>query len=430
MNRELCFSGVCGLVLAASIALAADEFEQPPISYSQSTPSNAVARLQVEIERGQRTLDFDPKFGWLPSLLDALSISRDSQLLVFSKTSLQLDRIAPRTPRALYFNDDAYVGYCRAGQMLEISVADPKLGAVFYSLDQRQAPAPKIVRQTETCLQCHGTAQTNHVPGHIVRSVFADARGFPLLAEGTHRVDHRTPIENRWGGWYVTGNSGAASHLGNLVVRDPKRPRPWNDSGDQNLADLSDRISTADYLTSHSDLVALLVFEHQTHLQNLLTQANFAAQQALQYEAEFNRALGEPASNRLGSTQRRIESAGEKLVEGLLMVDEAPLAAPFVGNSGFAERFSQLGPADRQGRSLRDLDLSSRLFKRPCSYLIYSPAFDELPAEMKHFVVGRLREVLAGRGGEKYRHLTQSDRQAILEILTDTKPDLWAMPAK
>ena len=44
--------------------------------------------------------------------------------------------VSGRTPRALYFNDDVFVGYCQDGEVLEISVADPQLGAVFYTLGQ------------------------------------------------------------------------------------------------------------------------------------------------------------------------------------------------------------------------------------------------------------------------------------------------------
>jgi len=405
----------------AAPARAGDEFEQPPISYSTATPNNAISKLQHALENESANLTYDARFGWLPSLLDALDVSTDTQLLVFSKTSLQQHRIAPKTPRALYFNDEVYVGYCHAGQVIELSAVDPQLGTVFYTLDQEQVAAPKLVRQTEQCLQCHGTAQTSNLPGHIVRSLFVDRVGFPLLAEGSHRVEHRTPIENRWGGWFVTGTPGAMSHRGNVFVSDPKAPRPWSEAS-RTLTNGRDLLSPDNYPTPHSDLVALMVFEHQTFVQNALTQANFETRRAVYYETEFNRALGEPESNRLDSTTRRIEAAGEKLVQALCLADEAPLEGPFVGTSGFAERFATLGPHDKQGRSLREFDLRTRLFKYPLSYLIYSRSFDELPPRMKEFVAQRLREVLEGEGGAKYAHLSAADRQAILEILADTKP--------
>lgn len=433
MIRGCLAAWLLGATIAA-LASAADEFELPPIEYSQGAPANRVSKFQADLAQDNAALPRDPKFGYLPSLLKGLDIDVDSQMLVFSKTSMQRDRISPRSPRAIYFNDDAYVGYCRNGEVIEIAAADPQLGAVFYTLkqsdDQQSGESqPELARQTHSCLQCHGATQTDNLPGFLVRSLFVAPSGLPILSEGSHRVDHSTPIEQRWGGWYVSGTHGEQSHLGNFLVRDRDAPRPWRNADGLNVADLTDRFATNHYPTPHSDIVALLAFEHQTFVHNLLTKANFTARQALYYHAGLNRALGKPADERLDSTTRRIESAGEKLVQGLLMCNEAPLHGPVVGTSGLAERFSQLGPRDHQGRSLRDLDLKTRLLKYPCSYLVYSPAFDGLPPIMKEFVARRLHEVLAGQGGADYAHLSANDREAIAEILRDTKPDLWnALP--
>ena len=169
-----------------------------------------------------------------------------------------------------------------------------------------------------------------------------------------------------------------------------------------------------------------MVLSHQTYVHNLITKANFTARQALRYQVEFNRALGNPPDEKLESVTRRIESAGDKLVAGLLFVDEAPIEKPIEGSSGFADKFVQAGPRDKKGRSLRDFDLASRLFKYPCSYLIYSRAFDELPPPMKSYVAARLKDILEGGGGDSFSHLYADDRHSILEILRDTKPDLWA----
>ena len=412
-------------VLSASLALAVDEFELPPLEYSASTPDNRVSQLQAELARQPAALPREPQFGYLSALLSSLDVDPASQMLVFSKTSMQRDRISPRTPRAIYFNDDVYIGYCQAGDVIEIAAADPKLGAVFYTLDQTEETAPTLTRQTHSCLQCHGATQTDGIPGFLVRSLFVSPSGLPILSEGSHRVDHTTPLADRWGGWYVSGTHGAQRHLGNLVVRDRQAPKPWTNDDGQNVADLGKRFAAKRYLTPHSDIVALMLFEHQTLVHNLLIKANFAAQQALHYEAGLNKALVEPAGNRLESTTRRIENAGEKLVQGLLLVDEAPLTAPIAGTSEFAARFVEPGPRDRAGRSLRDLDLNARLFKYPCSYLIYSPAFDALPSVMKQYVARRLQQVLAGQGGAPYAHLSAADRTAIAEIIRETKPDLW-----
>src|SRR5579883_1425199 len=142
MNRFLgCrgSGGIAGLLLSLALAAPArgsDDFEREPIRYSQARPENIVSRLQARIDAGQSRPAFAKRMGYLDWLLTELQIPRSSQVLVFSKTSLQRNRISPRTPRAIYFNDDVHVGYCQNGPVMEVSVADPQLGAVFYTLEQ------------------------------------------------------------------------------------------------------------------------------------------------------------------------------------------------------------------------------------------------------------------------------------------------------
>jgi hypothetical protein len=422
------------LPLALAVVLAirqaptlADDFERPPISYSQTTPDNPVSRLQAQWDAGQGVPVHEARFGYLRGVLDALRVPASSQGLVFSKTSLQRHRITPQTPRALYFNDDTYVGYCQAGEVLEVSVADPQLGTVFYTLDQRAEEPPRFVRQTDNCLICHASSQTRDTPGHLVRSVFVDAQGFPLLASGTYRTDHTSPFQQRWGGWYVTGTHGDQRHLGNLVVRERSVREPVDNAQGQNVTDLSDRLAIDRYLTPHSDLVALMVLEHQTMAHNAIARAGFLTRQALHYQRELNRELNEPADRRWESVAGRIQAAGDPLVECLLFSDEAALTAPVAGTSGYTTEFSRDAPRDGQGRSLKDFDLQTRLFRYPCSYLIYSDSFRALPPEVKDYTLGRMHDVLTGaHTSPKFAHLSSADRQAILEILRATLPDLPA----
>lgn len=425
---ELAIAGAA-LSLRPSVSQAMDEIERPPIQYSQSTPDNCVSRLAKQVADGKIHLDYDDRVGYLSALLAALDVPVESQMLVFSKTSLQRHRIAPRSPRAIYFNDQVYVGYCRSGDVLEISAVDPQLGTVFYTLDQTSPSEVHLQRQTENCLVCHSSSRTGSVPGHLARSLYVDASGQPILSAGSHSVDYTTPFEHRWGGWYVTGTHGEQKHLGNLVVRDTKVVEPVDNAQGQNVTHLEDRFSLEPYLTPHSDIVALMVLEHQAFVHNQLTKANYTARQALLYEQEMNRALGEPEGHRLESTTRRIQSAGDDLVEAMLSVGEAKLTAPIAGTSGYAEKFSALGPRDLRGRSLHELDLQQRLFRYPCSYLIYSPAFDGLPGEMRDYVWKRLWEALSQSNAEKqFAHLAPADRRAIVEIIRETKedlPDYW-----
>src|SRR5262249_16383468 len=170
-------------------AFAAD-LEQAPIFYTKAPANNPISSLQQRLDSGKASLGFDDTFGYLPALLADLKVPRSSHMLVFSNTSMQRHRISPRTPRALYFNDEVYIGYCQQGAVVEISAVDPQLGAVFYTLEQKKAPKPRIQRQDYSCLVCHGSSQNQGFPGHLVRSVYADGQGFPILSSGTFRIDH------------------------------------------------------------------------------------------------------------------------------------------------------------------------------------------------------------------------------------------------
>ena len=397
---------------------AADDFEREPISYSATVPQNVVSRLKTEFDLKRAHFDFDPRWGYLRSLLRALHVPESSQMLVFSKTSFQRQRITPKTPRALYFNDDVYVGYCADGDVVEISAVDPQLGAVFYTLDQEEFERPRIVRQADSCLLCHANSQTSGVPGFVLRSVFVDSSGYPLLGSSTFETDHTSLLKNRWGGWYVTGTLGKQKHLGNLVNAVNRTPEEADNSAGLNVTSLVGRFNPSKYLTDSSDVVALMVMEHQTRAHNLITAANFVTRQVLASSKGARIATGDSG---------RVQAAGEQLVKYLLFSGEANLAEPVCGTTTFSGEFAARGPRDKRGRSLRDFDLKRRLFKYPCSYLVYSAAFDALPAEVKGYVGRRMGAVLSGSDqSREFAHLSPADRRAILEILKETKPDLAA----
>ena len=414
---------------AFAATAAAQDFEKPPISYSTAAPDNPVSQLIERVQSGEVTLPYDEQFGYLKPLLRELQIPESSQMLVFSKTSMQRNKISPRTPRAIYFSDEVYVGYCHDGEVLEISVADPALGTVFYTVRQQDPAKAKIVRETDSCLICHGSSHSQGVPGHLVRSVYSDASGFPILSSGSHRIDQTSPIEQRWGGWYVTGTHGKQMHLGNFIFKTTPRPEQTDVSAGMNLAELDARVDRSKYLTPHSDLVALMVLEHQAQGHTLIARANFLTRVALDHEKNLNQELGEAPDHRWDSTTSRIKDAGDPLVKYLLMSGEAKLTARMRGTSDFAVEFAARGPRDAVGRSLRDLDLERRLFKYPCSYLVYSPSFDALPAAASEYVYQRMWDILSGKDtSEDFAHLTSEDRTAIREILRSTKsnlPEYW-----
>ena len=410
-------------------AAAQVDFDREPIRYTESEVNDPIAQLQQQINSGDVKLEFEEGRGYLQSVLDALKVSAKSQTLVFSKTSFQQRLITPRAPRALYFSDDVYVGFVQRGDVLEFSAVDPQQGAIFYTLKQQDVEKPTFIRDRGNCLTCHASSRTQNVPGHLVRSVYPSQSGLPHFGAGTFRTNHASPMNERWGGWYVTGTHGKQRHMGNVVATDRDRPDKLDVEAGANVCDLSELLSTRAYLSEHSDIVALMVLEHQTDMHNLITNANYAARTALYQSDSMNKILERPEGFISESTQRRIENAAEKLVRYMLFVDEVELTDPIEGTSGYASEFAALGPQDQQGRSLRDFDLQTRIFKYPCSYLIYSDAFDALPEETKTYVYRRLWEVLTGKEtDEVFSRLTADDRKAILEILKDTKqdlPDYW-----
>jgi len=419
-------------VVFAADARAQESYLGPPIHYNTAPTTDPIALLQQRLDAGEATLKWDEKHGYLPAILDALGIPHSSQVLVFSKTSLQRSKISPSTPRAIYFDDDNYIGWCLNGDVVEISTVDPTQGAIFYTLAQKQTPAdrvPRIVRDRGQCLSCHDSARTAYVPGHLVRSVYVDERGLPVPGTSTYTINHTSPIAQRFGGWYVTGTHGEMRHLGNVIVTDRYDPEKIDDERGANYQDLSSRFDTSAYLTPHSDMVALMVLDHQARMHNLIARANYETRIALHQQAEMNRALKEPTERMRESTQRRIESVAEPLLKYMLFVDEAALTDPVKGTSTFARDFAARGLRDAKGRSLRDFDLHRWLFQYPCSYLIYCEAWDNLPDPMLTYLYQRLWTILHGQDTSGvYDMLSTADRQAILTILRETKkglPDDW-----
>jgi hypothetical protein len=278
-------------------------------------------------------------------------------------------------------------------------------------------------------LTCHGASHTGGLPGHFVRSVYPDRSGRPLLSAGSFRTDYTSPFRERWGGWYVSGQHGSQRHMGNVTVQDRTKPEVLDVEAGANVEDLCqlDLLDVKPYLTPHSDLVALLVLEHQTAMHNALAAANYSGRITLRDAGIMNEALQRPEDYESESTQRRFESAASKVVDVLLFCGEHLLTDPVRGTSEFAARFQQRGPRDAQGRSLRELDLQQRLLRYPCSWLIYSEAFDALPGPVHDRVLRQLWQVLQGEDtSERYQHLARADRQAILEILRESKKQLPA----
>jgi hypothetical protein len=391
--------------------------DHPAIRYFKAPVDDPVARLAKRIDKGEVTLDYVPgPLGYLPGLLKNLDIDTNSQLLVFSKTSFQAPLISPHAPRALFFNDTVFVGSVQNSDILELAALDPKQGVVFYTMSRAKDEKPTFHRN-DVCLQCHDGAATQEVPGIEVGSSYVGADGTPMFGAGFTAIDDRIPLDQRWGGWYVTGKTGSQAHLGNAIAHDRAHPKDLDMTNSLNVTSLNGRFNPSGYLTQTSDIVALMVLEHQTRMTNLMTRLGWDMRMA-QFDGKID------------SDTAQIDARIDDLVAYMLFADETPLREPVTGVSGFTQTFQQRGPRDKQGRSLRDFDLRTRMFKYPLSYMIYSEAFDSMPAGVRDRVYRRLYDVLTGKDtSERYARVSATDRRAVLEILRDTKkglPGYWS----
>jgi len=391
--------------------------DHPAIQYAERAPSDPVAQLDKQLERGETKLEYAPNgWGYLPALLKQLGINADSQALVFSRTSIQFPHISPRTPRAIYFNDDVAVGYVQNGEELELSALDPRQGVVLYTLETAKSDRPGFARRDD-CLRCHLGPITLGVPGIFISSVHPRSEELRDVHGSAFVTDHRSTFAERWGGWYVTGTHGSAHHLGNNeALIDPLNPGGPAGDVTQNVTSLAKMFDTSKYLAPTSDIVALMTLEHQTRMTNLITRIGWDARIALH-------------DTTTGAAGKQLEPEIEEMVAYMLFADEAPLGAPVAGVSSFTKTFPQRGPRDRAGRSLRDFDLRTRLFRYPLSYMIYSAAFDGLPDLVRERTHRRLYDILTGKDpSKKFAHLSTEDRRAILEIVGETKrglPSYW-----
>jgi hypothetical protein len=382
MMRLLSTGLLLPLLCRAQIYLDTLPATHPSIGYFDSNVNDPAAKLASGNIRIESHSDGT---GYLAALLEYFGINADSQGLVFSKSSAQAPKISPRNPRAIYFNDEVAVGYVRGSASMEVAALDPVRGPIFYVFAPDEKGKPSLKRG-ETCLDCHQGASTLGVPGIFIGSVFPNSEGMPARSKAII-TDHRTPFEDRWGGWYVNAAHGEQRDRANAVAPDPASP--------EDLQKLVMKFSPAGYLSPTSDIVALMTFEHQTQMTNFITRLGWKAR------------IGEGPIN----------SDLEALVRYMLFIDEAPLVEPIEGVSSFTTTFPKRGPRDSQGRSLRDFDLQTRLFRYPLSYMIYSRAFDALPDAVRTRVYSRLRDELAIR-----------NRLDIIAIVRETKkglPDFW-----
>ena len=400
-------------------------YEDAPFHYSDSVPRDPLARLVKQMESGEIAMDTSDDKAFLKDLLRKLNVPIASQVMVYSKTSFQNSRILPSRPRALYFSEDYYIGWVQGGDIEVISI-DPNLGPIFYVLEIPTRPEhkPILIRPME-CMNCHGGSRTEGIPGMLVRSVKPTSEGFSILAAGTSQTDHASPIAKRWGGWYVTGENAGTRHMGNLLYekREPNSAAIVKDHGI--LKSLDQVIDTQPYLSDKSDIVALMVMEHQITVHNIITQSSYNVRRWLHYDRIMTRESPSSSGTIREPTKRMIRNQADRLLKVMLFQDEIELDGWGVeGDEVFQDTFQLNSQECIDRRSLKDFELLSRLFKHRVSYMIYSKSFEALPEIFKEVFYSKLHAILTGQSDtETYSYLKEKERNRILKILTETDLD-------
>ena len=385
------------------------EIDRPPHEYHARQPRDPFTRLKGDLEAGRIALDGRSEKSFVTSLLRVLEIPVTSQMLVFSTTSLQLRLITPANPRALYFNEDIYLGWVPGGRV-EVLSLDPELGAVFYIFDPPREGAPVRVERSERCMNCHAGDDTGRVPGIIVKSVVPGPAGGSLTAFRLGETGHGIPFDQRFGGWYVTGRN-AISPWGNIVGRFAAGQLEKTTIAPGTLFDF------ARYPVATSDILPQLLHEHQAGFVNRVVEAGYRARTYL--HADRGRLTASHAA--LLDEQARL------VTRYLLFADEAPLTPGMEVDAAFQADFLKTRRAAPGGAALKDFDLQTRLFRHRCSYMIYTPVFAALPPELKQRIYTQLASALStAKPSAEYAYLPAPEKQAIRTILKATLPDLPA----
>ncbi len=408
--------GLAGIVLLA---------EAPYEPWKQS--ADPVAKFWQRVSTGEVKLTTTDEKSFLQQVLRELMVPVESQVLVFSKTSLQNALIGPMAPRAVYFSEDVYAGWVQGGA-IELIGIDPMDGPHFYTLSYpfKRAEKPELATQ-ENCLSCHESSRTGGVKGLLVRSVYVDDAGQPLLRHGSFLSGQESPLSERWGGWYVTGKHGEERHMGNVIAKETETDVTLDREKGANVTNLDRFIATEPYLTNTSDIVALMVLEHQVVMQNKITEAGKSVREAMARQHDLQVAFKEPVTDTpQGSALSVINGQVDRLLKQMLFIEEYPLKDDGIeGSAAFQEAFQRDRRESKDGRSLKDFQLRTRLFKHRCSYMIYSKAFEVLPAAFKEKFYERFWHVLNGQDTTTdFVSLSESERLYIRDILRATKSDL------
>ena len=400
--------------LSASIAAETNaprviDFRSAPHNYLDWKPRDRFAMIKERIQEGEVKIDTSNDKAFLKSMLDALSIPASSQIMVFSASSLQSEIINPGNPRALYFNEDTYIGWVPGG-LIEIIAADPEMGPMFYVYDRlRPGGAVPSVQRSTKCMNCHAGNATRRLPGLIAESLLVSRAGSSLETFRRDVQGHQIPLESRFGGWHLTGQHNISDHRANVMgipnagknTIVPVEPGQYSD--------------LSLHLLPTSDILPNLIHEHQIGFENRLVYAIYTLRQ-LKHE---NKGL-------LGaSAKAEIEERAEEMARYITFAEEAKFPAKGItGAPAYAEDFLRDRKVTKAGISLKDLDMKTRMFKHRCSYMLYTDTWKEAPKELKDRVYYHMALYLRDQPDAQHAHIPAAERMAIRTILKETINDL------
>jgi hypothetical protein len=386
------------------------DFKAAPHSYWDHPPKDAATAFLAKVAAGEIKIDASSEHSFVRGILDALKVPVSSQLLVYSATSMQSERINPRNPRALYYNEDVYVGVVPGGRVEMIGV-DPEMGGVFYLFDPPRAGLPPRAERSTRCFNCHAGNATDRVPGFISESVAPIISGASY--ESYRRDDsgqgHQIPLAIRFGGWHVTSAKSFGDTKANLFAN--------NNGGGVKIVKIKpgEMWDIEKHLLPTSDILSHLVHEHQIGFDNRVFQASYLAR-------EIAAKGGTPSA----ADQEKLNVKARDIVRYVLFADEAKLPPGGIeGDAQFAADFAKTRRASQAGLSLKDFDLRTRIFKHRCSYMIHTPQWSAMPPLIKDRVYAGMKTALSGRHKD-FAYLPAQERLAIVGILRETLDDLPA----
>jgi hypothetical protein len=403
-----------------------NDFELKPHGYFTRKPQDPMSLLMEKIDTREVKITEENGKPLVERLLRELKLDKDTQVLVFSKTSLQKRAVSYRNPRAIYFNESVYLGWMPNGRV-EVASFDPEIGPLFYFQRQLDDTRSRLFVRTRSCLGCHAGNATNFIPGSLGRSVYPDRTGRVLKGiEDYRRSGHHIPLQDRYGGWFVSGQHGKMRHMGNSIATREDGQVTIDRKRFANLEKLDQFFPTDSYLAPGSDIAALLVFDHQVTMHHRLVEATYRARQAL-FDSKLDPMETDVAKLAAGRSIREFTEGVDKVIDYMLFREE--IALPKVScDANFRRAFTANKRTDKGGYSLKDLRLDGRIFEHRCSFMIYSPSFEHMPPMLRGAIYDRLHQILTAQAPVKgFEHLGAEERTRIFEILRETKKDL---PAK